>query len=91
MTGLAIHSNIRQTCFYTSTRHTRVLAEILDGLGFLKSVSHIKSIPTHEKKMLWEKSGPNVTFNLFFWGWVGLGLGRVRRFHNSMYMFPNPT
>ena len=34
------------------------------------------------------------TFNLFFFfllGWVGLGLGGVRRFHNNIYIFSNPT
>ena len=54
---------------------TRVLAENLGGLGFSQSVSYIKSIPTHEKSFAAGKSDPNATFNLFFLGWVRLGLG----------------
>ena len=52
-----------------------MFAEKLVGLGLLQSVSYIKPIPTHEKYLLWEKSGPNATINLFVLGWVGLGLG----------------
>ena len=58
-----------------------MFAENLVGLGFLKSVSYIKSIPTHEKLFALGKSGPdatNATFTLIFFflglGWVGLGL-----------------
>ena len=53
----------------------RVFTENLVELGFLQSVSYIKPILTHEKYSLWEKSGPNATFNLIFlwlgWPWVG--------------------
>ena len=53
----------------------RVFAEILVGLGFSESVSYIKSIPTHKKKIAVGKSGPNANFNLVFlglgWPWVG--------------------
>ena len=53
----------------------RVFAENLVGLGFLQSVSYIKSIPTHEKKyLLWEKAAQNATFNLIF---LGLGSSSV--------------
>ena len=39
--------------------------------------------------LLWEKSGPNATFNLLrILPWVGLALGwGVRRFHNNVHMF----
>ena len=38
------------------------------------------------------KSGPIATFNNLIFLWVGLALGwGVRRFHNNIYMFPNPT
>ena len=49
------------------------------GLGFLKSVSYIKPILTHEKLLAVGKSGPIATFNLFFlglgWPWVGEFVG----------------
>ena len=59
--------------------------------GFL-SVSYIKSIPTHAKILaVGESGGPNATFNLCF-SWVGLAVGwGVRRFHNNVDMFSNPT
>ena len=40
-------------------------------------LSHIKSIPTHEKIVAVGKSGPNATFNLIF---LGLGLPWVGEF-----------
>ena len=53
----------------------RRLRRILVGLGFLWSVSCIKSIPTLEKSFAVRKSGPDATFNLLFlglgWPWVG--------------------
>ena len=55
-----------------------MFAENSVGLGFLQSVSYIKSIPTHEKIFGCGKKngGPNATFNLLFpLGWDGLGLG----------------
>ena len=55
-----------------------VFAENLVGLGFLYSVSYVKSTPTHEKLFAHRevKSGPSATFlTSFFLGWVGLGLG----------------
>ena len=61
---------------------TTVFAENLIGLGFLKSVYYIESIPTHEKMtLLWEKRVPNTTFNLIFlglgWPWVGEFVGFI--------------
>ena len=42
-------------------------------------LSHIKSIPTHEKIVAVGKSGPNATSNLIFlglgWPWVGEFVG----------------
>ena len=59
----------------------RVFAEILVGLGFSESVSYIKSIPTHKKKIAVGKSGPNAKFNLIFlglgWPWVGEFVGFI--------------
>ena len=58
-----------------------VFAENLVGIGFLYSVSYIKSIPTHEKLFAVGKSGPNSTFNLIFlglgWPWVGEFVGFI--------------
>ena len=72
--------------FYVYTVH-RVFAENLVSCSLFPI---IKPIPTHEKLFAVGKSGPNATFYLFF-AWVGLVLGwRVRRFHNNVYMFPNP-
>ena len=55
--------------------NTRVFAENLVELGFLQSVSYIKSVPTHEKEFAEGKSGPNATFSLIFLGF-GSALGR---------------
>ena len=44
------------------------------GLGFLQSVSFVKSIPTPEKLFAVGKNGPIATFNLFFLGLGYLGL-----------------
>ena len=44
---------------------SRVFAQNLVGLGFVQSVSHIKSVPTHEKKkkkIAAGKSGPKCHF-----------------------------
>ena len=70
----------------------RAFAGNLAGLGFLQSVSYIKSIPSHEQVFaVVGKSGPNANFNLFFlglgWPWVGEFVG----FHNDNYVFSNPT
>ena len=59
--------------------HIRVFAENLFGLGFLQSVSYIKSIPTHEKLFAVGKRGPNATFNLIF-----LGVGSVSYTHLTL-------
>ena len=52
----------------------RVFAENLVGLGFLYSVSYIKSILTHEKIFAVGKGTQTPLFNLFFlglgWPWV---------------------
>ena len=57
----------------------RVFAENLVGLGFLYSVSYIKSIPAHEKIFAVGKSCPISTLNLIFLGlgcaWVGEFVG----------------
>ena len=48
-------------------------------------------MPTHKKKLLWEKSGPIATSNLIFlglgWPWVGKFVGLII----ILYMFSNPT
>ena len=76
-----------------NTNINTVFAENLVGLGLLHSVSYIKSIPTHENYLLWKKSGPNATFNLFFlglgWSWVGEFVGFITRII-CLYVF-NPT
>ena len=59
------------------------------GLGFLQSVSCIKSIRIYEKLLAGgQKSDPNATFDLICvglgWPWLGWG---VRRFHNNVYTF----
>ena len=54
-----------------------MFAENLVGLGFLQSVSYIKSIPAHEKIFSVGKSGPKAAFNLIF---LGLGWPRVGEF-----------
>ena len=68
-----------------------MFAETLVGLGFLWSVSYIKSIPTHEKLFAVGKSGPNATFSLIFlglgWPWVGDFVG----FITILNVFSNPT
>ena len=68
----------------------------LIGLGFLQSVPYIKPIPTQQKIILC--CGENVAqtplLTWSFLGWVGLGLALgwgVRRFHNNVYVFFNPT
>ena len=71
----------------------RVFAEDLVGLAFLQSVSYIKPIPTHTRKyLLWEKVAHMPRFFLPIFSWVGLALGwGVRRFHDNIYTFSNPT
>ena len=62
---------------------TRLFADNFAGLGFLQSVSYIKSIPTHDKIFAVGKSGPTATFNLNF-----LGLGwPCREFVGFMIVF----
>ena len=60
---------------------TRLFADNFAGLGFLQSVSYIKSIPTHDKIFAVGKSGPTATFNLNFlglgWPWVGESVGFI--------------
>ena len=70
----------------------RVFADNLVGLGFLQPVSYIKPLPTHEKLFaVWEKLAQMPLLTQCFLGWVvALGWG-VRRFHNNIYMFSNPT
>ena len=69
----------------TTLSVNRVFAENLAGLGFLYSVSYMKSIPTHEKLFAVGKSDPNATANLIV-SWVRLALGwRVHRIHNIIY------
>ena len=60
-----------------------VFAENLVGIGFLYSVSYIKSIPTHEKLFAVGKSGPIATLNLVLglgWPWAGEFVGFIIMF-----------
>ena len=73
---------------------SRVLAENLVALGFLQSVSEIKSMPTHEKLFaVGKKCGPNAHFltSFFFlgsgWPWVEEFVG----FTITLNTFSNPT
>ena len=72
----------------------RVFAEILVGVGFLWSVSYVKSILTHENYLLWEKVARMPLFNLIFlelgWPWVGEFDGFMI-LAEYLYMFPNAT
>ena len=72
---------------------TRVFAEIfLVGLGFLQSVSYVITNPQPTKNnLLRGKVAQTPLFNLIF-PWVRLDFGwGVRRFHDDVYMFSNPT
>ena len=63
------------------------------GLGFLYLVVCFlyRTNPNPRKLFAVGKSGPNATFTPNF-SWVGLALGwGVRRFHNNIDIFPNPT
>ena len=66
---------------YYGVGGNRVLPDNLVGLGFLYSVSYVKSFPTHEKIIAVGKSGPNATFSVFFlglgWPWVGEFVGSI--------------
>ena len=64
----------------------------LDWVGFLVVCFLYKTNPNPTKKLCAVgKSGRNATFSLIF-PWVGLTLGwGVRRFHNNIDTFPNPT
>ena len=69
----------------------RVFAENLVGLGFLWSVFLYKTNPNPRKNICCEKKWPKCHFWPHF-SWVGLALGwTVRRFHNIICMFFNPT
>ena len=58
--------------------YIRVFAEDLVALGFLRSVSYIKSIPTHEKLFAAGKCGPNaMVLGLLGWPWVGVFVGFI--------------
>ena len=69
---------------YYGVGGNRVLPDNLVGLGFLYSVSYVKSFPTHEKIIAVGKSGPNATFTVFFlglgWPWVGEFVGFIIKF-----------
>ena len=70
------------------TRDNSVYAANLVGLGFLRSVSYIKSTPTHQKIFCCGKKWPQMPFLTYIVSWVGLALGwGVRQFHHSVYMF----
>ena len=72
--------------------HWGVYGEIWLGEVSCSSVSCIKPIPTQGKKLLAVgKKWPKCRFYPNF-SWVGFALGwRVRRFHDNIYMFSNPT
>ena len=59
---------------------------------FLHIMDKINPNPP-KKYLLWEKSGPNATFNLIFlglgWPWVGEFVGFIIIF--TRYMLSNPT
>ena len=71
-----------------------MFAEKLAGIGFLQSVSYIKSIPTHEKNICGEKKVAQLPpYNLVFlglgWPWVGEFVGFM--IICTRYMFSSPT
>ena len=53
----------------------RVFAENLVGLGFLYSISYIKSLHPQKNIYCGKKVAQMPLFTYFFLGWVGLGLG----------------
>ena len=73
--GLITGGHVTVIRTHDGHKNNTVFAENLVRLGFLQSVSYIKPILTLQKLLAVGKSGPNATFNLFFLGWVGLGLG----------------
>ena len=63
--------------------------ENLVELGFLWSVSYIKSTPTHEQNiLLWEEVVRMPLITIFFLGWVGLGFGEFVGFIIMFTCFP---
>ena len=61
-------------------------------VGFLVVCFQYKTNPNPQrKKIAVGKNGPNATFDLFFLGWVGLGLVSSSVFHNDIYVFSHPT
>ena len=75
----------------TAVTTNRVFVDNLIALGFVSSVSYTSKYiinPNLRKIFAVGKSG---TFNVIFLV-VGFGHGwGVRRFHNNIYMFSNPT
>ena len=77
---------------------TRGFAENSVGFGFLvvcflykinRTNLNPRKITCCGKK---KRGAQNATFSpIFSWGWVRLGLWGVRRFHDNIYMFSNPT
>ena len=72
-----------------------LVAENLVEVGFLFVVCFLYKTDRKPRKIVCcgKKRGPTATFLTFHFSWVGLacGLGSFRRFHNSIYMFSNPT
>ena len=62
------------------------VADNLVGLGFLNEICFLykTNLKPTENSLLWEKRGPNATFNLFFlglgWPWVGEFVGFIVKF-----------
>ena len=74
------------------SNHYRLFAENSVWVGFLVVCYLHKINPNRQNKyLLWEKVAPKCHFSPNF-SWVGLALGwGVRRFHDNIHVFSNPT
>ena len=69
----------------------RVFAEKFGWVGFLVVCFLYKINRNPREIIFWGKKGHKCHFLTYF-SWVGLALGwGVRRFHNNICMFSNPT